>query len=66
MQTESKLMKKQTFYLDVWIVHDQRWWHLQSQVIILPPVQHEGDTLFSNHLTQRDIWTQRHEKVVQT
>lgn len=66
MQTESKWMKKQTFYLDVWIVHDQRWWHLQSKVIVLPPVQHEGNTLFSNHLTQRDIWAQRHEKVAQT
>ena len=45
-------------YLDVWVVHDQRWWHLQSQVIVLPPVQHEGDTLLSHHLTQRQIWRQ--------
>ena len=47
------------FYLDVWVVHDQRRWHLQGQVIVLPPVQHEGDTLLSNHLTQRQIWRQK-------
>lgn len=46
-------------YLDVGVVHDQGWRHLQSEVIILPPVQHEGDTLLSNHLTQRHICRQQ-------
>lgn len=58
--SEFKIDLKHTFYLDVWVVHDKRWWHLQSQVIVLPPVQHEGNTLFSNHLTERHIWRQRY------
>lgn len=53
------LIAKWTFYLDVGVVHDQGWRHLQSEVIILPPVQHEGDTLLSNHLTQRHICRQQ-------
>lgn len=47
-----------TRHLDVGVVHDQRLWHLQSQVVILPPVQHEGNTLLAYHLTQRQIWAQ--------
>lgn len=45
------------FYLDVGVVHDKGRRHLQSQVIVLPPVQHEGDALLPDHLTQRHICT---------
>lgn len=49
---------RQTVYLDVRVVHDQRGGHLQGQVVILPPVQHEGHTLLPHHLAQRQIWRQ--------
>lgn len=49
-------------HLYVRVVQDQRRRHLQRQVVVLSPVQHEGHTLLPNHLTQRNIWreTGRH------
>lgn len=46
-------------HLDVGVVHDQRGRHLQGQIVVLSPVQHEGDALLSDHLTQRQIWGEK-------
>ena len=42
-------------YLDVGVVHDQRLGHLEGEVVVLSPVQHERHTLLSHHLSERKV-----------
>lgn len=42
-------------YLYIWVVVDQWLWHLQRQILVLPPVEHEHNTFLPDDLTQREI-----------
>ncbi len=42
-------------YLYIRVAVDEWLRHLQCQILVLPPVEHEHDTLLPDDLTQREI-----------
>lgn len=42
-------------HLDVGVGLDQRRGHLQGEVVVFPPVQHEGHTLLPHHLPHGEV-----------